>query len=127
MTEDKLYELDRDELIEELQKKTGIKIAEDEYNADLYISSQSTADGYEIYTITDGTYNSLNPEWDVFYYEPSAKEILNRIRDLHEGDTVQIEEMEWLDQDEDAIISYLLENYEEEYDEIHEIIKESGE
>ena len=68
MTEDKLYELDRDELITELESKLEITISEDEYNANLFISSQSTADGYEIYTITDGSYNSLNPEWDMFYY-----------------------------------------------------------
>ena len=127
MTEDKLYELDRDELITVLESKLEITISEDEYNADLFISSQSTADGYEIYTITDGTYNALNPEWDVFYYEPSAEEILKRLEQLDPGDKVQIEEMEWLDQDEGAIIDFLLLNYSEDYDEIHEIIKESGE
>ena len=35
--------------------------------------------------------------------------------------------MEWLDQDEGAIIDFLLLNYSDDYDEIHEIIKESGE
>ena len=46
---------------------------------------------------------------------------------MDEGDTYFITDLDLLFQDEDAVISYLLENYEEEYDEIHEIIKESGE
>ena len=129
MTEDKLYELDRDELIKELEKKTGIEIV-DGYSskgAELYIGSQTTADGYEIYTITNGSWRDLNPEYDIFYYEPPAEAILERFAELDEGDVVLIEETEWLSQEEDKIIDYLLENYVEEYDEIHEIIKESGE
>ena len=129
MTEEKLYDLDRDDLIQELVNKTGINIVGGYYSgrADMYVNSQSTADGYEIYTITGAYDNRTDFHHDVFYYEPSAEEILSRLKDLDEGDTIEIEELEWLDQDEDAIIRYLLENYEEEYDEIHEIIKESGE
>ena len=127
MKEEQLYELDRDELITELEKIMEITISEDCYNADLYIGSLLTADGYEIYTISSGSFRDLSPEWDIFYYEPSAEAILERLLDLDPGDKVQIDEMEWLDQDEGAIIDFLLLNYADEYDEIHEIIKESGE
>ncbi len=129
ITEEKLYEMDRDELIQELVNKTGINIVGGYYSgrADMYVNSQCTADGYEIYTITGAYDRRTDWECDVFYYEPSAEAILSRFEELDEGDTIEIEELEWLDQDEGAIIDYLLLNFSEEYDEIHEIIEQSGE
>ncbi len=127
MTEDKLYELDRDDLIKELENKLEITISEELVgNADLYIDSLSTADGYEIYAIYQEM-RYLNTEYDLFYYEPSAEEILNRLEELDSGDKVYITDMEILSQDENAIIDYLMLNFSDEYDEINEIIEESGE
>ena len=128
MTEDKLYELDRDELQRELEEKTGIKFDDESYDGDYNLYENNTSDGYTIYQFSDRDLNNrIDFENDVFYYEPEATEILSRLEYMDEGDTYFIADLDLLFQDENAVISYLLENYEEEYDEIHEIIKESGE
>ena len=48
MTEDKLYELDRDELQRELEEKTGIKFDDESYDGDYNLYENNTSDGYTI-------------------------------------------------------------------------------
>ena len=129
-TRDELYELDRTQLLTEIEKASGIKIGEDFYNADLQLSTWCTADGYDIYVLMNGKYMSdMNWESDVYYYQPSLEDILDRLKDLDEGDQFYVDDVEEYFTDEDAMIDYLIDQFPDEYveDEIDIIIKESGE
>ncbi len=50
------------------------------WNADLELSEWNTADGYEIYVMTNDAKN-VDWEYDVYYYEPSFDTIINRIEE----------------------------------------------
>ena len=52
-TRDDLYELDRTQLITEIEKASGIEIGGSYYNADLQLSTWSTADGYDVYVLDE--------------------------------------------------------------------------
>ncbi len=126
--DDELYELDRDQLQKELEDATGIQFDDESYDGDYNLYENSTSDGYTIYQFSDRDLNNrIDFENDVFYYEPEAIEILSRIEYLDKGDTYFLTDLDLLFQDEDAVITYLLENYEDRYDNIDTIIAESGE
>jgi hypothetical protein len=68
--------------IQKLEKLLNVEITEDfPRNPELSIYTQSTADGYEVYIITNDERN-LNWEDDVHYYEPSFKDIIDRIKEV---------------------------------------------
>jgi len=46
----------------------------------LEIGTWSTADGYEMHVITNDAQN-LDWEYDVYYYEPSFEDVINRIKE----------------------------------------------
>jgi len=51
-----------------------------EGNIDLWVNEETTADGYGIYTIReDGESIEMD---NIYYYEPSAQDIFNRIQDI---------------------------------------------
>ena len=129
-TRDELYELDRTQLITEIEKASGINIGEDFYNADLQLSTWSTADGYDVYVLMNGgRMADMNWESDVYFYQPNLEDILDRLKDLDEGDQFYVDDVEEYFIDEEVMIDYLIENYPDNYceDEIDIIIKESGE
>ena len=129
-TRDELYELDRTQLITEIEKASGVQIGGSFYNADLQLSTWSTADGYDVYVLMNGgRMSDMNWESDVYYYQPSLEDILDRLKDLDEGDQFYVDDVEEYFTDEDAIIDYLIEMFPDDYceDEIDIIIKESGE
>ena len=69
--------------IQQLEKLLNIKITEDyPRNPDLSIYTQSTADSYEVYVITNNE-RDLDWENDVYYYEPSFEDIIDRIKDVN--------------------------------------------
>jgi len=85
------------------------------WNSDLELSEWNTADGYEIYVMTNDAKN-VDWEYDVYYYEPQFDTIIDRIEetchDLGYGSEVRIymdaesylpeqEVIEWLEQKED--------------------------
>lgn len=120
-TKDDLFELDREELVAELSKASGIEIGEIGGYSDLQLSTWHTADGYDVYVLMNGQYMSdMNWESDVYYYEPPISEILDRFSQLEPGDKFYVDADEYLT-DEEAIIEYLIDNYPElytdEYDE----------
>ncbi len=100
--------------LEKLQKKLDIQI-DDMYNHrfhDLEISTMNTADGYEIYSMRNSQFeNELDWENDIYYYQPSFEDIIERILDLGAGSTVYIDDVEtympdyeieeWLNDNED--------------------------
>ena len=129
-TRDELYELDRTQLITEIEKASGISIGGSFYNADLQLSTWSTADGYDVYVLMNGgRMTDLNWESDVYYYQPGLEDILNRMKELDPGDQFYVDDVEDYFTDEDAMIDYLIDQFPDNYveDEIDIIIKESGE
>ena len=69
-------------MIEKLEKLLNVKITEDwPRNPELSIYTQSTVDGYEVFIITNDDRN-INWEEDVYYYEPSFEDIIERIKDV---------------------------------------------
>ena len=69
-------------MIEKLEKLLNVKISEDfPRNPELIIYTQSTVDGYEVFVITNDE-QKINWEEDVYYYEPSFDDIIERIKDV---------------------------------------------
>jgi hypothetical protein len=69
-------------MIEKLEKLLNVKITEDfPRNPELSIYTQSTVDGYEIFIITNDD-RQMNWEEDIYYYEPSFDDIIERIKDV---------------------------------------------
>ena len=69
-------------MIEKLEKLLNVKITEDfPYSRELSIYTQGTVDGYEIFIITNDD-QQINWEEDVYYYEPSFDDIIERIKDV---------------------------------------------
>ena len=72
--------------IQQLEKLLNVKIVEDwDSDAELQIYTQSTADGYEVYIITHDP-KELDWENDVYYYEPSFDDIIERIKEIETYD-----------------------------------------
>ena len=69
-------------LYQKLAEALDVKEITDNFleSNDLSVSSWSTADGYDVYVMTEDPRN-LNFESDVFYYQPSFHEIIDRISD----------------------------------------------
>jgi len=81
---------------EKLAKKLNIKISEDyTYNPDLQISTWNTADGYDLWVMTDDP-NNLSWENEVYYYQPSFDEIINRFQELDDDAEVYIDDVDEL-------------------------------
>jgi len=101
--------------LEKLQEKLNIEI-NDVYNRngyDLEISTYSTADGYEVYVMNSTPFeNGLDWENDVFYYQPSFDDIMDRIMQLGPDSTVYVSDIDefmpdyeieqWINDNEDA-------------------------
>ena len=101
--------------IEKLQEKLNIEINE-MYNYNMYdleVSTYNTADGYEVYVMNSTPFeNGLDWENDVYYYQPSFDDIMDRIMQLDAGSTVYIDDIEeympdyeieqWINDNEDA-------------------------
>lgn len=102
-----------------LEEKLNITIEQD-YKSSLYdleVSTYYTADNYDIYVMTNDPSN-IDWENDVYYYEPSAEDILYRIDDVskNNGDIVYIADLEER-LPEDEIKSWLEDNYNIDEDE----------
>ena len=118
-TIDELYELDRYELLDEFQKAFDVEISENfTRNTDLSIDTWNTADGYEVYVLSEGDYaDNLNFEHDVYYYQPSCAEIINRIIESANGYDAKVycQDIEMYFDDEQAIIDALVDNFPDKY------------
>jgi hypothetical protein len=117
MTTDELYELDRYELLDEFQKAFDVQISENfTRNTDVSIGTWNTADGYEVYVINNGDYMSdLNFESDVYYYQPSCAEIIERIIEVGFDAKVYCDDIDEYFNDEEAIINALTEAFPDKY------------
>ena len=71
---------------EQFQKLLNVKITEDwDSDAELQIYTQSTADGYQVYIITNDP-KELDWENDVYHSEPSFDDIIDRIKEIESYD-----------------------------------------
>ena len=103
-----------DNNIEKLAKLLNVAEITEDYksNTDLEISEWNTADGYSLHVITQDARN-LDFEYDVYYYEPSFDQIIDRIKELDEDSIVYISDIEsYLDDNE--VQDYIDEHTEEE-------------
>ena len=105
--------------IEKLQEKLNIEINE-MYNYNMYdleVSTYNTADGYEVYVMNSTPFeNGLDWENDVYYYQPSFDDIMDRIMQLDAGSKVYVDDIEeympeyeietWINDNEDANEDY---------------------
>ncbi len=102
-----------------LQEKLNVTIDSDSigFNYDLEVSTYYTADNYDIWVMTNDASN-IDWENDVYYYEPSAEDILYRIDDVSKngGAKVYIADLEER-LPEDEIKSWLEDNYNIDEDE----------
>ena len=78
-------------------------------NYDVYVGSESTADGYEIWIINIDNEGPVIGE-NVYYYEPSAYDIFNHIGGGWRDDLIVYTELD-LDEIEDYMIGELCTNY----------------
>ena len=77
-----------------LQEHLNVKISSDfARNTELEISTWNTADGYDLFVMTEDA-QTINWESDVFYYAPSFKDIIERIKDLPQSSSVYIDDIE---------------------------------
>ena len=95
------------------------KITEDYTTyADLQISEYMTADSYDIHVMTNEPM-SLMWDTDVYYYQPSFNDIIDRIKDLDEDAIVYVSDFEtYLPEYE--VDDYLEQHNEEELQDKHE-------
>ena len=87
-----------------------------EGNIDLWVNEETTADGYGIYTIReDGESIEMD---NIYYYEPSAQDIFNRIQDIGSyGDFTVYTDMDNFSDIEYHMIEELETNYQNWLDE----------
>ncbi len=62
-------------------------------NIDLEISEWNTADGYSLHVITQDSRN-LDFEYDVYYYEPSFNQIIDRIKEMDRDSVIFVADIE---------------------------------
>lgn len=116
---DELYELDRYDLLDVFQEHFDIQISENfTRNTDLSIDTWNTADGYEVYVLSNGDYaDNLNFESDVYYYQPSCAEIIDRIVEVANGYEAKVycADIEMYFDDEQALIDALVDNFPDKF------------
>lgn len=117
---DELYELDRYELLDEFQNSFGVSISENFTRyTDLSIDTWNTADGYEVYVLSEGDYaDNLNFESDVYYYQPSCAQVIDRIVEVCSSTNeakVYCNDIEEYFDDEQALIDALIDNFPDKY------------
>jgi len=73
--------------IEELAKLLNVAEINEEYKSGtaLEIGEWRTADGYDLHVMTEDPRN-LDFEYDVYYYEPSFEQVIERIKQVGEDD-----------------------------------------
>ena len=61
--------------------------------SDLEIGEWLTADGYDVHVMTNDP-NNLDFEYDVYYYQPSFNQIVDRIKELDKDAIVYVSDIE---------------------------------
>ena len=75
------------DIYEKLGEALNVKLTDDYRSAvSLEIGMWNTADGYEVHVMSNDPQH-LNWEYDVYYYEPSFEEIIDRIKETAENES----------------------------------------
>ena len=100
-------------IYEKLAKLLGVaQITEDfRGNPDLEIGEWHTADSYDIHVMTNDARN-LDFEYDVYYYEPSFNQVIDRIQELNDEDAIV-----WVSDFETYLPEYEVQDYIDEHEE----------
>ena len=110
--------------LEKFQEEANIKFVQEPLHADIEIGELSTADGYELFYITQ---DIRNPQFDneVYYYKPDFDTIMGEIFMTNQANVVNVcvyDIEEWFD--EYDMLDYLESNMDEEaFDEFTNDIK----
>ena len=105
------------DLYAELAKALNVAEITNNYshnNHDLEISEWMTADGYAIHVMTNDS-NNLQFDYDIFYNIPHFDDIIERIKELHDEDSIV-----FIDDFETYLPEYEVENYLEQLQVEHE-------
>lgn len=74
-------------IYEKLGEALNVKLTDDYRGTpNLEIGTWNTADGYEVHVMSNDPQH-LNWEYDVYYYEPSFEEIIDRIKETAENES----------------------------------------
>lgn len=81
--------------LEKMATLLGVAEITEDYKSgvELEIGEWNTADGYTLHIITQNAKN-IDFEYDVYYYEPSFDQIINRIKELNKDSIVYISDIE---------------------------------
>ena len=100
--------------LEKFQEEANIKFTQAPSHADVEIGELNTADGYELFYITQDVQN-LNYENEVFYYKPDFDTIMNEIHPTCIPDEVV------------NVVCYDIEDWFDEYDMLNYLESEMDE
>ena len=94
---------------DELSKVLNVKLTDDyrSNGMDLEIGTWNTADNYELHVMTSDPQN-VNWEYDVYYYEPSFDDVIDRIKEVSYDDDVAVV---WLADFEQYLPEYEVTDY----------------
>jgi hypothetical protein len=111
-------------MYEKLATLLGVAQITDDFRGspDLQISEWHTADSYDIHVMTNDERN-IQFDYDVYYYQPSFNQIINRIKELQDEDAIvyvsdfetylpEYEVQDYIDEHEENLLELLnVENY----------------
>ena len=93
---------------DELSKVLNVELTDDyRGRPDLEIGTWQTADNYELHVMTSDPQN-VNWEYDVYYYEPSFDDVIDRIKEVSYDDDVAVV---WLADFEQYLPEYEVTDY----------------
>ena len=112
-------------IYKKLAKLLGVAQITDDFRgvwADLEIGEWHTADSYDLHVMTNDPRN-IQFDCDVYYYEPSFNEVIDRIKELKDEDAIvyvsdfetylpEYEVQDYIDEHEEVLLELLnVENY----------------
>lgn len=111
-------------MYEKLATLLGVAQITDDFRGspDLQISEWHTADSYDIHVMTNDERN-IQFDYDVYYYQPSFNQIIDRIKELQDEDAIvyvsdfetylpEYEVQDYIDEHEENLLELLnVENY----------------
>lgn len=92
--------------LQKFQEVANIQFVD--YDGDIEIGTMLTADGYEVYYVTDNVQN-LHWENDVFYYQPDFDTIMQYINDSNTHHSIEMRV--WCEDIEDYFDEFMMLDY----------------
>ena len=102
--------------LEKFQEESGIKFIDTPSHADVEIGELNTADGYELFYITQDVQN-LQFDNEVYYYKPDFDTIMNEISSAYTSNVFKVVN----------VVCYDIEDWFDEYDMLNYLESEMDE